>query len=383
MDLTGKLIIKVSLGDDIRRIPIHNDEITYDELILMMQRVFRDRLSGSDDVTLKYKDEDGDLITLFDSADLAAAIAYSRVLKLTLFVNGKIVSGNAGRSKAPLSHDILSELRSIRDRITQILDSVHDEAPTSIEENKAAQSHSYEKIDHSLSVMKLESKEFDPLQRTQGQPPSNIPPTMADDQQSVSSQSSSKIENPIPTQQTPVTAASTVMATPPSSTSNISGYPAPAQAQSIYPGQPNLGPYAGYPGYPPASSATAFQSEPAKTVNGPSTCAPSPAPQTSVYAGYSGYPGYPGQHPQASGQAQDQQQAPTNSNPPSSVPASQPQQMSAFMPQQAVSAPSGLSPYGPPRAPMAVPGANPYAGMAGPRGPPSNFGRYPQPPTYQ
>ena len=39
-------------------------DITYDELILMMQRVFRDQLSSSDDVTLKYKDEDGDLVSL-------------------------------------------------------------------------------------------------------------------------------------------------------------------------------------------------------------------------------------------------------------------------------------------------------------------------------
>ena len=95
MDLTGKLIIKATLGDDIRRIPIHNEDITYDELILMseflvkidylvvssiycldfdslkkynfftfilfisVQRVFRTQLSPTDDVTLKYKDEDG------------------------------------------------------------------------------------------------------------------------------------------------------------------------------------------------------------------------------------------------------------------------------------------------------------------------------------
>jgi hypothetical protein len=37
LDLTGKLIIKATLGDDIRRIPIHNDDLTYDELVLMMQ----------------------------------------------------------------------------------------------------------------------------------------------------------------------------------------------------------------------------------------------------------------------------------------------------------------------------------------------------------
>ena len=54
-------------------------------------KFYRDRLqeyvskgeSGSNEITLKYKDEDGDLITLFDSSDLATAIQYSRVLKLT------------------------------------------------------------------------------------------------------------------------------------------------------------------------------------------------------------------------------------------------------------------------------------------------------------
>ena len=57
MDLSGKLIIKAQLGEDIRRIPIHNEDITYDELMLMMQRVYRGKLKNSDDITIKYKDE--------------------------------------------------------------------------------------------------------------------------------------------------------------------------------------------------------------------------------------------------------------------------------------------------------------------------------------
>lgn len=57
MDLSGKLIIKARLGDDIRKVPIFNEDITYDELLLMLQRVFKGRLSPTDDVTLKYKDE--------------------------------------------------------------------------------------------------------------------------------------------------------------------------------------------------------------------------------------------------------------------------------------------------------------------------------------
>lgn len=60
LDLSGKLIIKVQLGDDIRRIPIHNEAITYDELVLMMQRVFRGKLASTDDVTIKYKDDGND-----------------------------------------------------------------------------------------------------------------------------------------------------------------------------------------------------------------------------------------------------------------------------------------------------------------------------------
>lgn len=57
LDLSGKIIIKAQLGDDIRRIPIHNEDITYDELVLMMQRVFRGKLLSNDEVTIKYKDE--------------------------------------------------------------------------------------------------------------------------------------------------------------------------------------------------------------------------------------------------------------------------------------------------------------------------------------
>lgn len=57
LDLSGKLIIKAQLGDDIRRIPIHNEDITYDELVLMMQRVFRGKLDANDEVLIKYRDE--------------------------------------------------------------------------------------------------------------------------------------------------------------------------------------------------------------------------------------------------------------------------------------------------------------------------------------
>uniref|UniRef100_A0A3Q0KQB7 Sugar nucleotide epimerase related n=2 Tax=Schistosoma mansoni TaxID=6183 RepID=A0A3Q0KQB7_SCHMA len=89
MDLSGKLIIKAQLGHDLRRIPIHNEEITYDELILMMQRVFKQYITKEDELLVKYKDEDGDFITIEDESELSLAIQSSRVLQIKIFVVNK------------------------------------------------------------------------------------------------------------------------------------------------------------------------------------------------------------------------------------------------------------------------------------------------------
>ncbi|XP_048458601.1 protein TFG isoform X2 [Rhincodon typus] len=130
LDLSGKLIIKAQLGDDIRRIPIHNEDITYDELVLMMQRVFRGKLQSNDEVTIKYKDEDGDLITIFDSSDLSFAIQCSRILKLTLFVNGQ---------PRPLESNQVKYLRweliELRNKVNRLLDSLEPPSEPGLSSN--------------------------------------------------------------------------------------------------------------------------------------------------------------------------------------------------------------------------------------------------------
>lgn len=50
-------ILKVRLGDDIRRMVLYNTHISYDDLVLMLQRVYNGKLKSSDDVALKYYDE--------------------------------------------------------------------------------------------------------------------------------------------------------------------------------------------------------------------------------------------------------------------------------------------------------------------------------------
>ncbi|ELK05035.1 Protein TFG [Pteropus alecto] len=41
LDLSGKLIVKARLSEESRRLPIPNEDVTYDERVLVMQRVFR------------------------------------------------------------------------------------------------------------------------------------------------------------------------------------------------------------------------------------------------------------------------------------------------------------------------------------------------------
>lgn len=167
VDLGGKLIIKVQLGDDIRCIPIHNEDITYDELVLMMQRVFRGQLSSSDEVVIKYKDEDGDLVTIFDSSDLAFAIHCSKILKLSLFVNG--------HPKPMETEDIVQirkQLQSIRRQVDYILDrlesgfassaALSNQTKTSDEGNDLSSKTSDFPSDGKQQV-RGSGKEFDPL----------------------------------------------------------------------------------------------------------------------------------------------------------------------------------------------------------------------------
>lgn len=182
LDLSGKIIIKASLGSEIRRMPIHNEEITYDELILMMQRVFKGKLEASDAVAIKYKDEDGDLVTIADNNDLAFAIQCSRVLKITLFVNDQ---------PQPLEPKevvtIRRELQNIRDRTNYLLDQLEGKYCSGskgtsriVEEDERKEILQNGSPDSKRSapspVKKDPPREFDPLSEKKGSPiPENRP----------------------------------------------------------------------------------------------------------------------------------------------------------------------------------------------------------------
>merc|ERR1712142_191338 len=108
------LILKTELGGDLRRIPLHNDFLTFDELHLMLCRVYG--VDIGDDDKVKYRDADGDWITIADSNDLSLAIqtvqeAGEKTLRL------KIGSDGHG-----MGNDVLNDLREIRNMSISLID---------------------------------------------------------------------------------------------------------------------------------------------------------------------------------------------------------------------------------------------------------------------
>lgn len=317
VDLSGTLIIKARLGDDIRCIPIHNEDLTYDDLLLMMQRVYRGKLSSTDDITIKYKDEDGDLVTIFDSSDLAFARTICRILKITLFVNGV---------PRPPEHTLVAEfrreLREIRDRINYLLNRL--EIKDDNEDHQGGQEQPNDKP----SMQGLPNERTLPAQV----PPKPTPEvTMFDPLAKEKPQPDSSTAN-ISGQLYPSTAGTTEGLASKNQEPTSQGYhpqSVPASQQMQLPGQQNITPspankvagsYAQQTQYPQQAT------QPGQ--NAPQSYAPTSTQTQSSYPGMtSSASGYPASQPQQ----QPQQQY------------SQPSQQS--YPPQSQTLPAGAAPY--------------------------------------
>ncbi|XP_053166532.1 protein TFG isoform X4 [Hemicordylus capensis] len=342
LDLSGKLIIKAQLGDDIRRIPIHNEDITYDELVLMMQRVFRGKLLSNDEVTIKYKDEDGDLITIFDSSDLSFAIQCSRILKLTLFVNGQPRPLESNQVKY-----LRRELIELRNKVNRLLDCLEPPAEpglsTSLPENDVAEGREDKPaatdsaVKPSTQVIAASMSAFDPL-KNQDEINKNVMSAfgLADDQ--VSGPASAPVEDG--------------SGTPDSITSSSSA----AHPPGVQPQQPPYG------GAQPSQMEAGYSQQ----------TAPQQAQQFQGYnqaASQAPAPGFPGQAQQLPAQPPQQYQAgayPQNyttqasqsasyNMPPASQPGMAPSQPGAYQARPGFTPPPGTTMTPPPSGP------NPYA----------------------
>lgn len=138
---SNQLIIKAQLGDDIRKLMINNEDLTLNgelllfpeffsifvclELVLMMERIFVGKISNSDEITIKYLDDDGDKITLSNDSDLTVALHFHKRLRLFLFINGKEEKNSkVDKQQGDFIDEktFRSELQDIRTTVQTILD---------------------------------------------------------------------------------------------------------------------------------------------------------------------------------------------------------------------------------------------------------------------
>jgi hypothetical protein len=53
----GHVLLKLKLGDEWRALSIVNDDLSFQDLSLMAQRLFPSKLKDSDEITFKFLDE--------------------------------------------------------------------------------------------------------------------------------------------------------------------------------------------------------------------------------------------------------------------------------------------------------------------------------------
>jgi protein TFG len=146
--LSGQLVIKAQLGDDIRKMMIHNEDLTFNgnknltktfclnfslELVLMMERIFTGKISNSDELTIKYLDNDGDKITLLNDSDLTVALHFHKLLRLFVIVNGNEQINVNSTDKNLDTKTFHNELQELKNSVQTILDRLQlstNELPT-------------------------------------------------------------------------------------------------------------------------------------------------------------------------------------------------------------------------------------------------------------
>lgn len=81
-------ILKARFGNDVRKTPIHHaHDLTLNDLTLMLQRIFK--ISSAEAIVLKYRDSDGDLISLADDSDLLLALQSEKYLSIEVSLDNK------------------------------------------------------------------------------------------------------------------------------------------------------------------------------------------------------------------------------------------------------------------------------------------------------
>lgn len=141
----------------------------------MLERVFAGKISNSDEITLKYLDDEGDKITLLNDSDLTVALQFHKVLRLFVFVNGQEQTASSSTQESSEKSGNLidakvfrTELQQIRNAVQNILDRLQLPAETNQEKeasSSAATSATSTAVNAapSTTVPSSAIREFDPV----------------------------------------------------------------------------------------------------------------------------------------------------------------------------------------------------------------------------
>uniref|UniRef100_A0A914PT80 PB1 domain-containing protein n=1 Tax=Panagrolaimus davidi TaxID=227884 RepID=A0A914PT80_9BILA len=100
--MSTNIIVKVKYADDIRKAALPISEVnTFTAMANWIAETYN--LDGSNNLMLKYKDEDGDMITMINDDDLHLALTSQQKLYIHAFVceESSAASNNGSRRASP------------------------------------------------------------------------------------------------------------------------------------------------------------------------------------------------------------------------------------------------------------------------------------------
>jgi hypothetical protein len=146
----------------------------------MMERIFSGKISNSDELTIKYVDDDGDKITLLNDSDLTVALHFHKLLRLFVLVNGNEQINNHSTDNLNKEGSLIdaktfrTELQQIRNSVQTILDRLQLSTKQETTNNQEKETTTSATLPTS-AVVSSTAREFDPYKQLQQKQRSTTP----------------------------------------------------------------------------------------------------------------------------------------------------------------------------------------------------------------
>lgn len=130
----------------------------------MMERIFAGKISNSDEITIKYLDDDGDKITLLSDSDVTVALQFHKLLRLFVLVNGQEQVNSSPSKEGSLidAKTFRTELQQIRNSVQTILDRLQLSTGQEGSKTQEKETTTIAPPAPSAAVVSNTAREFDP-----------------------------------------------------------------------------------------------------------------------------------------------------------------------------------------------------------------------------